>query len=139
MCETMKQVADTDIGVLVHGESGTGKELVTKALHFNSRRRKRPFLAINCAALPETLVESELFGHERGAFTGATRQRAGYFEQALGGTLLLDEIGDMSLALPGKATARPAGARDSPPRGGIGRSRSTCASSRRRTGISTRR
>ena len=102
MCETMKQVADTDISVLVHGESGTGKELVAKALHFNSRRRKRPFLAINCAALPEPLVESELFGHERGAFTGATQQRAGYFEQASGGTLLLDEIGDMSLALQAK-------------------------------------
>ena len=102
MCATMKQVADTDISVLVHGESGTGKEMVAKALHFNSRRRKHPFLAINCAALPETLVESELFGHERGAFTGATQQRAGYFEQASGGTLLLDEIGDMSLELQAK-------------------------------------
>ena len=102
MCEAIKQVLDADITVLVRGETGTGKELVAKALHFNSRRRKQPFLAINCAALPETLVESELFGHERGAFSGATRQRAGCFEQASGGTLLLDEIGDMTLTLQAK-------------------------------------
>ncbi len=97
--ELMRRVVDTDVSVLVTGESGTGKELVARALHFNGPRRKGPFVAINCASVPETLIESEMFGHERGAFSGATARRAGCFEQADGGTLLLDEIGDMPLVL----------------------------------------
>ncbi len=98
----MRQAAESDITVLIRGESGTGKELVAKSFHLNSPRKDGPFLAINCAAIPETLMESELFGHERGAFTGATRQRIGAFERAGRGTILLDEIGDMQLALQAK-------------------------------------
>ncbi|HRI14299.1 MAG TPA: sigma-54 dependent transcriptional regulator [Verrucomicrobiota bacterium] len=92
------QVAATDATVLITGESGTGKELVARAIYHYSRRNERPFLAINCAAITESLLESELFGHEKGAFTGATTQRIGKFEQCNGGTLFLDEIGDMSPA-----------------------------------------
>ena len=98
----VKQAAESDISVFIRGESGTGKELVAKSFHFNSLRKKEPFLAVNCAAIPETLMESELFGHEQGAFTGATRQRIGIFERAKGGTVFLDEIGDMHLALQAK-------------------------------------
>jgi two-component system nitrogen regulation response regulator GlnG len=94
--------APQDVTVLIRGESGTGKELVARALYQHSRRAERPFLAINCAAIPETLLESELFGHERGAFTGADRRRIGKFEQAHQGTLFLDEIGDMSAATQAK-------------------------------------
>jgi two-component system response regulator AtoC len=94
--------AARDVTVLVTGESGTGKELVARALHAYSRREKGPFLAINCAAIPETLLESELFGYERGAFSGATEARPGKFELAHGGTLFLDEIGDMPLVLQSK-------------------------------------
>jgi two-component system nitrogen regulation response regulator GlnG len=90
------QVAGTDASVLITGESGTGKELVSRAIYHHSRRSEQPFLAINCAAIPEQLLESELFGHERGAFTGATHQRIGKFEQCHHGTVFLDEIGDMS-------------------------------------------
>ncbi|MCB9653594.1 MAG: sigma-54-dependent Fis family transcriptional regulator [Deltaproteobacteria bacterium] len=93
--ETIKKVAETDLGVLIRGESGTGKELVAQALHQASSRRERPFVAVNCAAISRELVESELFGHERGAFTGADARRVGRFEAALGGTIFLDEIGDM--------------------------------------------
>jgi DNA-binding NtrC family response regulator len=92
----IEQVADSRTTVLITGESGTGKELVAKALHYNSSRRERPFIALNCAALPETLIESELFGHEKGSFTDATARRVGQFEQAHTGTLFLDEIGDLS-------------------------------------------
>ena len=95
----VKQAAESDITVLIQGESGTGKELVAKSFHFNSLRKDGPFLAINCAAIPETLIESELFGHEQGAFTGATKRRAGIFERAGGGTVFLDEIGDMHVSL----------------------------------------
>ncbi|HTI69400.1 MAG TPA: sigma-54 dependent transcriptional regulator [Candidatus Limnocylindria bacterium] len=92
------QVAATDATALITGESGTGKELVARAVYHNSRRAQGPFIAINCAAIPENLLESELFGHEKGAFTGATAQRIGKFEQCNGGTVFLDEIGDMPLA-----------------------------------------
>ena len=91
----VKQAAESDITVLIRGESGTGKELVAKSFHFNSSRKQGPFLAINCAAIPEALIESELFGHEKGAFTGAEKQRIGAFERAKAGTVFLDEVGDM--------------------------------------------
>lgn len=100
--KTIGRVAEEDVTVLLLGESGTGKELVARAIYQHSRRSQQPFLAINCAALPETLLESELFGHERGAFTGADTTRIGKFEQAHGGTLFLDELGDMSMATQGK-------------------------------------
>ena len=96
---TMQKVAGTEATVLIVGESGTGKELVARSLHRNSHRAAGPFVAVNCAAIPETLIESELFGHEKGAFTGAHRRRAGRFEEAEGGTLFLDEIASMPLPL----------------------------------------
>ncbi len=93
------QVADTEATILIQGESGTGKELIARALHQNSRRANRPFVAINCGALQENLLESELFGHVRGAFTGATENKIGWFERAHGGTIFLDEVSEMSPAL----------------------------------------
>ncbi|MBR9911624.1 MAG: sigma-54-dependent Fis family transcriptional regulator [Gammaproteobacteria bacterium] len=95
--EMMAQVADKDVTVLITGESGTGKEVVARNLHYNSARRDKPFVPVNCGAIPAELLESELFGHEKGAFTGAISTRAGRFEMAEGGTLFLDEIGDMPL------------------------------------------
>ncbi len=102
LLEQVKQVAPTSMPVLIRGETGTGKELVARAIHDQSRRADRPFVAINCGALPDTLLEGELFGYKRGAFTGAERDRPGLFEQANGGTLFLDEIGDTSPALQAK-------------------------------------
>jgi len=100
--ETIQKVAETDITVLIRGESGTGKELVAQALHNRSNRKSRPFIAVNCAAISPELVESELFGHEKGAFTGADARRLGRFEAADGGTIFLDEIGDMAPATQAK-------------------------------------
>ena len=100
--QMIERIANTDVTVLIRGESGTGKELVANAIHFNSSRASKPFLKLNCAALPDTLIESELFGHEKGAFTGATEQRMGRFERADGGTLFLDEIGTLNLVAQAK-------------------------------------
>jgi sigma-54 dependent transcriptional regulator, flagellar regulatory protein len=97
--EMMAQVAEKDVSVLITGESGTGKEVVARNLHYNSPRRDKPFVPVNCGAIPAELLESELFGHEKGAFTGAINSRAGRFEMAEGGTLFLDEIGDMPLTM----------------------------------------
>jgi Nif-specific regulatory protein len=99
VCEQMMQVARTNTTVLIRGESGTGKELIAQAIHYNSQRSAKPFVKVSCAALPDTLIESELFGYEKGAFTGATARKAGRFERADGGTLFLDEIGDVNLAV----------------------------------------
>ncbi|SVE55006.1 uncharacterized protein METZ01_LOCUS507860, partial [marine metagenome] len=98
----VRRVAKTDATVLIQGENGTGKELVAHALHKNSARKDGPLIKLNCAALPENLVESELFGHEKGSFTGATNKREGRFELAHGGTIFLDEISELSLPLQSK-------------------------------------
>lgn len=102
VCELIKRVAPTDATVLISGESGTGKELVARAIHTHSRRKEKKFLAVNCAALPEPLLESEMFGHVKGAFTGATANKKGMFEAVENGTLFLDEIGSMPLSIQGK-------------------------------------
>jgi two-component system response regulator HydG len=115
--ERVRRVANADVPVLLLGETGTGKGMIARALHAASRRATGPFVAVNCAALPETLLESELFGHVKGAFTGADKEKRGLFEEADGGTLLLDEIGELPLLLQGKllhvletGTVRPVGA-----------------------------
>ncbi|MCW5828407.1 MAG: sigma-54-dependent Fis family transcriptional regulator [Deltaproteobacteria bacterium] len=100
--QALERVVSSSVTVMVSGESGTGKELLAKAIHFNSARSKGPFIAVNCAAIPENLIESELFGHEKGAFTGAIARRIGKVEAAAGGTLFLDEIGEMDLNLQAK-------------------------------------
>jgi DNA-binding NtrC family response regulator len=114
--DLIREIASLRSTVLVQGESGTGKELIARAIHYSGDRANKPFVAVSCAALAETLLESELFGHERGAFTGAERRRRGLFAEASGGTLFLDEIADMSLALQAKLlralqdkTVRPVG------------------------------
>src|SRR6201989_3606237 len=98
----IEQIAPSNVSVLITGESGTGKEMVARTLHDLSPRKGRPFLALNCAAIPETLIESEIFGHEKGAFTGALERRAGCFELAEEGTLLFDEIGEMPVGTQAK-------------------------------------
>lgn len=98
----VQKVMDNDICVLVLGESGTGKELIARAIHYNGNRQKEPFVVVNCASIPHDLLESELFGHEKGSFTGAHQRRIGKFEQAQGGTLFLDEIGELDLSLQAK-------------------------------------
>jgi two-component system nitrogen regulation response regulator GlnG len=102
ICKLIGRVAPQDVNVLILGESGTGKELVARAIYHHSRRAQAPFLAMNCAAIPESLLESELFGHERGAFAGADHRRIGKFEQCHGGTLFLDEVGDMAPGIQAK-------------------------------------
>lgn len=102
LLELVRRVSDTDCSVLITGKSGTGKELIAQALHRASPRAKRPFVAVNCAAIPKDLMESEIFGHAKGAFTGATERREGKFQVADGGTMFLDEIGEMDLVLQGK-------------------------------------
>jgi transcriptional regulator with PAS, ATPase and Fis domain len=102
LLESVAKIARSDSAVLIHGESGTGKELIARAIHRLSHRASKPFLALNCSAIPENLLESQLFGHERGAFTGADKRHHGYFERANQGTLFLDEIGDMAPSLQAK-------------------------------------
>jgi two-component system nitrogen regulation response regulator NtrX len=99
---TIEKVAPTEARIMITGENGTGKELVARWVHMQSNRAKQPFVEVNCAAIPSELIESELFGHEKGSFTSAVKQRIGKFEQANGGTLFLDEIGDMSLSAQAK-------------------------------------
>ena len=109
--DAVRRAAPTNATVLITGESGAGKELVARAIHRNSLRKDEAFVQVNCAAIPEELIESELFGHEKGSFTGATEKQIGKFELAHKGTIFLDEVGDMSLQDPGQGPARAAGGR----------------------------
>jgi len=102
MLSQVRQVVDSNIAIAIQGETGTGKDLLARAIHYNSNRRDKRFISVNCAALPESLLESELFGYKRGAFTGADRDKAGLFEEADGGTFFLDEIADMPLSIQAK-------------------------------------
>lgn len=132
--QLIETAGPTNSRVLIGGENGTGKELVARAIHQHSARASRPFVAVNCAAIPETLIESELFGHEKGAFSGATTMKRGQFEQADGGTLFLDEIGDMSLNTQAKVL-RALQEQQFTRVGGRSLSRSTCVCLRRRIRI----
>ncbi len=132
VCEQVMKVARTNTTVLVRGESGTGKELIAQAIHYNSLRTRKPFVKVSCAALPDTLIESELFGYEKGAFTGADQRKKGRFELADGGTLLLDEIGDINPATQVKLL-RVLQEREFERLGGTTPYESTCGSWRRRT------
>ena len=133
--EMIARVADTPSTVLITGESGTGKELVATALHRGSSRRDKPFIKVNCAAIPKDLIESELFGYERGAFTGAVGSKPGRFELADGGTLFLDEIGEIPVEMQVKLL-RALQERSSSASAASRRSASTCGSSPRPTAIS---
>jgi Nif-specific regulatory protein len=135
--DQIAQVCRSQTTVLIRGESGTGKELVAHAIHYNSDRAGKPFIRVNCAALPETLVESELFGHEKGAFTGRLTARQGRFELANGGTIFLDEVGDFSPATQVKLL-RVLQEREFERVGGNARSRPTSASSPPPTATSRR-
>ena len=139
LIEKIERVAATPARVLITGENGTGKELVARAMHRLSPRAAKPFVEVNCAAIPSELIESELFGHMKGSFTGAIADRAGKFEQANGGTLFLDEIGDMSPSAQAKVLRVLAGRRRHAHRRLEADLRWTCACSRRRTRISRRR
>ena len=125
----VEKIADSDSTIFINGESGTGKGLIAKAIHQSSSRRNKPFVAVNCSAIPESLMESELFGHVRGAFTGASADRIGRFEQADKGTLFLDEVGDMSPDLQVKIL-RALEEREVEPLGGCKKSRWMSGSSR---------
>ncbi len=131
--DTIKKVAATEGTVLIHGKSGTGKELVARAIHFNSKRAGKPFIAVNCGAIVENLFESELFGHKRGSFTGATIDREGFFKAADTGTLFLDEVSEIPSEPPGQAPARDRAERDHAGRHGRSDLASMCASSPPRT------
>ena len=126
MAQEIARAAPSRATVLIRGESGVGKELVARAVHYSSPRRKGPFVCLNCAALSRSLLASELFGHEHGAFTGATERKIGKFEAAHNGTLMLDEIGEMSPAHPGQVPPRAGRASVRARRRQRDRSRSTC-------------